>query len=154
MPHANSRNKFDKKDSLELGERAEARFAVLAGKLGWRVSASAKAENIDEHWDFLIEKEALAYRVEVKSRKRVSREEREYFPCHVAIAARLEARDLRRRHLRPVFRKIQTAARRKASEQNICEVRFGRAAARTDHRWNCTHHALLPLANLSRPRET
>jgi len=76
MPHVNFRNKFDKKDSLELGERAEALFATLAKKLGWKVSAAAKGENIDEHWDFRIEKEGLDYRVEVKSRKRVSREDR------------------------------------------------------------------------------
>jgi len=73
MPHANSRNKFDKKDSLELGEQAEALFVTLARKLGWKVSSSSKDENIDEHWDFLIEKEGLAFKVEVKSRKRISR---------------------------------------------------------------------------------
>ena len=71
----NSRNKFDRKDSLELGARAEALFATLAKKLGWKVTPSAKAQNIDEHWDFLIEKEGHAYKVEVKSRKRVSRDD-------------------------------------------------------------------------------
>ena len=75
MQHANSRNRFDKKDSLELGERAEALFATLAKKLGWKVSPSSKDENIDEHWDFLIEKEGIAYKVEVKSRKRISRDD-------------------------------------------------------------------------------
>lgn len=73
MAQANSRNKFDKKDSLELGEQAEALFVTLAKKLGWKVSSSSKDENIDEHWDFLIEKESLAFKVEVKSRKRISR---------------------------------------------------------------------------------
>jgi hypothetical protein len=70
---ANARNKFDKKDSLELGEQAENVFILLAVRLGWRVSAATQRENIDEHWDFLIEKEDLAFKVEVKSRKRVKR---------------------------------------------------------------------------------
>ncbi len=73
MADTNSRNKFDKKDSLELGEHAEHLFIVLAVKLGWKVSASSKDENINEHWDYLIEKEINAFKVEVKSRKRVSR---------------------------------------------------------------------------------
>jgi hypothetical protein len=70
---ANARNKFDKKDSLELGEQAENVFILLAVQLGWKVSASSQRENIDEHWDYLIEKEGLAFKVEVKSRKRVKR---------------------------------------------------------------------------------
>jgi hypothetical protein len=73
MPHTNSRNKFDKKDSLELGENAEHLFIILAIKLGWKVSASSKNENIDEHWDYLIEKGSDTFKAEVKSRKRVSR---------------------------------------------------------------------------------
>ncbi len=73
MADTNSRNKFDKKDSLELGENAERLFILLAVKLGWKISASSKDENIDEHWDYLIEKENQAFKVEVKSRKRVSR---------------------------------------------------------------------------------
>ena len=75
MPHANSRNKYDKKDSLELGERAENLFVSLAKNLGWKVSPASKDENIDEHWDYLIEKDALAFKVEVKSRKRISRDD-------------------------------------------------------------------------------
>ena len=73
MIEPNTRNKFDKKDSLELGEKAEHLFIILAVKLGWKISASSKDENIDEHWDYLIEKETNALRVEVKSRKRISR---------------------------------------------------------------------------------
>ena len=73
MTEPNTRNKFDKKDSLELGEKAEQLFIILAVKLGWKISASSKDENIDEHWDYLIEKETNALRVEVKSRKRISR---------------------------------------------------------------------------------
>ena len=69
----NSRNRFDKKDSLELGERAEGLFATMARKLGWQVSPSSRDENIDEHWDFQIAKGEENFKVEVKSAKRVDR---------------------------------------------------------------------------------
>ena len=75
MPHVNSRNKFDRKDSLELGERAERLFVRLAERQGWNVSPSSMEQNINEHWDFLIERNSLAFKVEVKSRKRVSRDD-------------------------------------------------------------------------------
>jgi len=73
---ANSRNKFDTKDSLELGEHAENLFIVLAVRLGWKVSASSKDENIEDHWDYLIEKEGETFKVEVKSQKRIRREDK------------------------------------------------------------------------------
>jgi len=73
MAEPNSRNKFDKKDSLELGERAEHLFIVLAVKSGWKISASSKDENIEDHWDYLIEKENELFKVEVKSQKRINR---------------------------------------------------------------------------------
>ena len=69
----NLRNKFDKKDSLELGEHAENLFILLAVKLGWRISTSTQEENIHDHWDYLIEKDDKQYKVEVKSKKRISR---------------------------------------------------------------------------------
>lgn len=69
------RNKFDKKDSLELGEQAENLFVILAKKSGWKVSPSSKDQNIDEHWDFLVEKEGLEFKVEVKGRKRIRRDD-------------------------------------------------------------------------------
>lgn len=69
----NSRNKFDTKDSLELGEHAENLFIVLAVRSGWKVSASSKDENIDDHWDYLIEKAGEVFKVEVKSQKRIRR---------------------------------------------------------------------------------
>jgi hypothetical protein len=72
---ANARNKFDKKDSLELGERAENLFILLAVRMGWKVSISTQHENIHEHWDYFIEREPESYRVEVKSEKRLMRNE-------------------------------------------------------------------------------
>jgi len=72
----NSRNRFDKRDSLELGERAENQFAGMARRAGWQVSPSSQDENIDEHWDFRIENGAENFRVEVKSSKRIHRNDR------------------------------------------------------------------------------
>ena len=73
MQHTNSRNRFDKKDSLELGEKAENLFMEMARQAGWQVSPSSKDENIDEHWDFHIIKGVENFKVEVKSAKRIYR---------------------------------------------------------------------------------
>lgn len=73
MQNANTKNRFDKKDSLELGDSAEERFILLAVRLGWKISASSKEQNIDEHWDYLIEKEEQQFKVEVKAEKRIQR---------------------------------------------------------------------------------
>lgn len=73
MPTANSRNRFDKKDSLELGGNAEDLFILAAVQHGWKISAAAEKQNIEEHWDFLIEKDGQARKVEVKSEKRIER---------------------------------------------------------------------------------
>jgi hypothetical protein len=72
----NARNKFDKKDSLEIGEHAEELFILAAVRSGWKVSASSQMENIERHWDFLIEKDEHQYRVEVKGQKRINRKDK------------------------------------------------------------------------------
>lgn len=77
MQSTNSRNRFDKKDSLELGEKAEGLFAEIALHAGWQVLPSSKAENIDDHWDFYIAKGSENFKVEVKSAKRLNRNDSE-----------------------------------------------------------------------------
>ena len=72
----NSRNRYDKKDSLELGQRAEGKFARLAVKQGFKITASSARGNIDEHFDYVIERDGKAFKVDVKSRKRVAREDK------------------------------------------------------------------------------
>ena len=76
MQNTNFRNRFDKKDSLELGKKAEELFIEIARKSGWQVSDSSKDENINEHWDFRIVKDELDFRVEVKAAKRIHRNDR------------------------------------------------------------------------------
>ena len=73
----NSRNRYDKKDSLELGRRAEDTFARLAVKHGFKVTASSEKGNIDEHFDYVIERDGKSHKVDVKSIKRKSREDTE-----------------------------------------------------------------------------
>ena len=71
----NERNRYDKKDSLELGNSAEIFFYRISQNRGWSIKKSSDNENINEHWDFLIEKHGEKYRVEVKSMKRISRDD-------------------------------------------------------------------------------
>ena len=69
----NSRNKYDKKDSLELGQKAESRFAILAQQNGWTVTEASQKGNIEDHYDYEISKDDQQFKVDVKSKKRVSR---------------------------------------------------------------------------------
>lgn len=73
----NSRNRYDKKDSLELGQKAEDQFSRLAVRQGFKIAASTKRGNIDEHFDYVMERDGKTFKVDVKSRKRVAREEKE-----------------------------------------------------------------------------
>ena len=70
---SNQRNQFDTKDCLERGERAETQFARLAVSRGWKVTEAIDRQDIDDHWDVLIEKGAERYRVDVKAMKRIKR---------------------------------------------------------------------------------
>ena len=69
----NKRNQYDKKDSLELGQKAEGRFAVLAQQKGWTVTDASKRGNVEDHYDYEISKDDQHLKVDVKSNKRVSR---------------------------------------------------------------------------------
>lgn len=69
----NRRNKFDKKDSLELGQKAEGSFASLAQRQGWAVVEASRSGNIEDHYDYEISQGDRHYRVDVKSKKRVTR---------------------------------------------------------------------------------
>jgi hypothetical protein len=69
----NSRNRYDTKDSLELGQKAEGEFARLAVKQGFTIVASAGRDNMDEHFDYVMERDGKTFRVDVKSLKRLSR---------------------------------------------------------------------------------
>lgn len=69
----NSRNKFDRKDSQELGQKAEQLFVKLARREGWIVRNASKKSNINDHYDYEIQQGRIRYRVDVKSIKRLSR---------------------------------------------------------------------------------
>ncbi len=63
----NSRNRYDKKDSLELGQKAESLFAKSAIKHGWTIEPASEDSNKNEHFDYIMSKEGRSLNVEVKS---------------------------------------------------------------------------------------
>ena len=75
MRSLNRRNKYDKKDSLELGDRAEVVFRRLAETRSWRLTNASFEENINDHWDFLMVNDKESHRVDVKAMKRLSRDD-------------------------------------------------------------------------------
>lgn len=71
----NERNQFDNRDSLELGNTAQEIFKNLAIKKGFEVIPSSERQDIDEHWDYLIIKNATSEKinVDIKAMKRIGR---------------------------------------------------------------------------------
>lgn len=67
------RNKYDKKDALEIGDRAEVFFKQLAASRGWKLEEASEDCNINEHWDFLMAKGDESYLVDIKGMKRLRR---------------------------------------------------------------------------------
>jgi len=45
------RNKYDKRDCLEIGRKAEGIFARIAAQRGWRVTAASNYANINDHME-------------------------------------------------------------------------------------------------------
>jgi hypothetical protein len=73
----NQRNQYDNSDCLERGESAELKFSSIARSRGWTVLPASSQQDINEHWDVLIEKEEERYRVDVKGMKKISRSDPE-----------------------------------------------------------------------------
>ena len=81
----NSRNRYDKKDSLELGQKAESLFAKSALKHGWMIEPASEDSNKNEHFDYIMSKEGRSLNVEVKSLKRMGRKDSDVQEEHVWI---------------------------------------------------------------------
>jgi len=73
MYSSNRRNQYDKRDSLELGDKAEVVFRRLAEKRGWKLTDATFEGNVNEHWDFLMVKGKDSYKTDIKAMKRLSR---------------------------------------------------------------------------------
>lgn len=75
------RNKYDKKDSKEMGDQSSSLFEKTAKENGWTIKKSTGYQDINEHWDYLIEKtkgdKIYRLKVEVKSKKRINRHDEE-----------------------------------------------------------------------------
>jgi hypothetical protein len=81
----NSRNRYDKKDSLELGQKAESLFAKSALRHGWMIEPASEDSNKNEHFDYIMSKDGRSLNVEVKSLKRMGRKDSEVQDEHVWI---------------------------------------------------------------------
>ena len=81
----NSRNRYDKKDSLELGQNAESLFAKSAVKHGWLIEPAPADSNKNEHFDYIMSKDGRFLNVEVKSLKRMGRKDSEVQDEHIWI---------------------------------------------------------------------
>ena len=73
MNNDSRRNQYDTKDSLDLGDKAENVFRRLAEKRGWKLAEASFDCNVNEHWDFLMQKASDSYKIDVKAMKRLSR---------------------------------------------------------------------------------
>ena len=73
MNSSNRRNKYDNRDCLERGDQAEQLFLRLISSKGYSYKKSSQYEDINEHWDYLIEKDGKSWKVEVKGIKRIQR---------------------------------------------------------------------------------
>jgi hypothetical protein len=69
----NKRNRYDYKDSLEIGDKAEMLFTKIAIQKGWKVIPAPSQSNINDHWDLLLEKGEKKFMIDVKAMKRLSR---------------------------------------------------------------------------------
>jgi hypothetical protein len=67
------KNKYDRRDSSEIGIKAQNKFIIVAQNLGWVVSIANFNQDVNEHWDVCISKEEHSLKVDVKSQRRVSR---------------------------------------------------------------------------------
>lgn len=67
------KNKYDRRDSNEIGIKAQDKFIIVAQNLGWVVSIATFNQDVNEHWDVRISKQDISLKVDVKSQRRVSR---------------------------------------------------------------------------------
>lgn len=69
----------------QRGTRAELGFCVAAMERGWFVSPSPTQANLHEHWDFLLTRGKEAFRVDVKSRKKLKRSDQECNDAYIWV---------------------------------------------------------------------
>ncbi|AFZ45287.1 hypothetical protein PCC7418_3168 [Halothece sp. PCC 7418] len=62
--------------SIKEGNKSEKTFLKLAVRRGYQVLKSSKQQDINEHWDYEITKNDATYKVDVKAKKRISRQDK------------------------------------------------------------------------------
>lgn len=63
---------------LTIGNNAERYFVELAKERGIVVKEATKKQNIYEHWDYLLIKDNQEFKVDIKSMKRISRDDKSF----------------------------------------------------------------------------
>ncbi len=74
--HLQPKNKYDRKDCLEIGLRAEEIFKDIMQEKGFIPLKANFYENVYYHWDYRFVKKNVSFTVDVKSKKRVSRKDK------------------------------------------------------------------------------
>jgi hypothetical protein len=70
-PNPKTRNSYDHRGSMEMGNQAEEDFQLCALREGFTITPATSGQDTFEHWDFMLEKGEKKSRVEVKAMKRV-----------------------------------------------------------------------------------
>lgn len=63
--------------ALEIGQKAESDFVIFAKNKGWKVKPATKLQNTREHFDYILSKDGMSLKVDVKAEKRINRSDSE-----------------------------------------------------------------------------
>jgi len=69
-------NKYDTDGECnKRGMDSSGMFSLIASAKGWKVTPSSQNEDINEHWDLLMEKGKYSIKVDVKGMKKINRKD-------------------------------------------------------------------------------
>lgn len=68
-------NQYDRRDSLERGDKEHDAFRRVAEERDWKLTEATAEQDINEHCDFLMARDIDKYRVDVKALKRIGRDD-------------------------------------------------------------------------------
>lgn len=71
-------NKYDRRNSASIGNKAERIFTFLAGERGYKVHPSSTNQNKINRIDYFLEKKGISRGVDVKARKKVCAYDEDY----------------------------------------------------------------------------
>ena len=71
-------NKYDRRNSASIGNKAERVFISLAGQRGYQIHPSSSKQNRLSRIDYFLEKNGISRGVDVKARKKVCAYDKDY----------------------------------------------------------------------------